>query len=111
MKCDLKEIFILKTMLDKDNIPYEFYNHCFKNYYDNKFIESWQIAIPSIVNTVISIVEGVGTFGYKEDKLEIQGLLTDYEKEFDCVVGNLSADEVFIRIQEYYKNKDEHVST
>ena len=101
MKCDLKEIFKLKTMLDKENIPYEFYNYCFKNDYDNKFIENWQIVVPSIVNTVISIVEGVGTFGYKEDKLEIQGLLTDYEKEFDCVVGSLSADEVFQRIKEY----------
>ena len=33
MKCDLKEIFKLKTMLDKENIPYEFYNYCFKNDY------------------------------------------------------------------------------
>ncbi len=101
MKCNCNEIFKLKVMLDDKQIPYEFYNHCFKNDYDGKFVESWQIAVPSIVNTVISIVEGVGTFGYKEDKLEIQGLLTDYEKEFDCVVGNLSADEVFKRIDDY----------
>lgn len=101
MKCNCNEIFKLKVMLDKKEIPYEFYNHCYN--LKDEFIENWQIVVPSMVNTVISIIEGVGTYGYKEDKLEIQGLLTDYEKEFDSVVGSLSADEVFNRIKDYDK--------
>lgn len=102
MKCDCNEIFKLKHLLSESNIPFEFYNRCYTLKPD-RFIENWQIVVPSMVNTVISIIEGVGTYGYREDKLEIQGLLTDYEKEFDSVVGSLSADEVFSRIKDYDK--------
>jgi len=101
MKCNCNEIFKLRHLLSESDIPFEFYNRCYTLKYNNKFIESWQIVVPNMDNKVISIIEGVGTFGYTEDKLEIQGLLTDYEKEFDSVVGGLSADEVLKRINEY----------
>lgn len=100
MKCNCNEIFKLKHLLSEANIPFEFYNRCY-TLKPNRFIESWQIVVPNMENKIISIVEGVGTFGYTEDKLEIKGLLTDYEKEFDCVVGSLSANEVMKRIEQY----------
>lgn len=99
MKCNCNEIFNLKHLLSETNIPFEFYNRCYN--IRNSDIESWQLVVPNMANKVISVIEGVGTFGYAEDKLEIQGLLTDYEKEFDSVVGGLSANEVMKRIEEY----------
>lgn len=104
MLCKYKEIFQLKTMLDKDNIPYEFYNHCFLN--NEKYVESWQIIVPSITNKVISVIESDGSYGNQKDLLEIQGLLTEKEKKYDCVVGYLTADDVFKRIKKYNKKID-----
>lgn len=106
MICNCKEIFKLKIMLDEANIPYEFFNYCYKHNKETEFIENWQIVVPNSSETIISIVEGVGTYGYIEDKLEIQGLLTEIEKEFDCIVGCLSAKEVYERIIEYYSKSN-----
>jgi hypothetical protein len=105
MKCECKEIFKLKVLLDKNKIPYEFYNQCYemKHNKDFPYFESWQILVPNAEKEVISIIEGLGSYGYTSDKLEIKGLLTEYEKEFDIVVGCLSAEEVLNRIKKYSK--------
>lgn len=54
---------------------------------------------------LVSAVEGYGTHGYglngeQGDLIEIMGLLTPEEEEWDSVVGWLTADEVFRRIKE-----------
>ena len=51
---------------------------------------------------LISVIQGHGTYGEKEDLLEIQGCLTPRELEEDSVKGYLTAKEVFKRIKKNY---------
>lgn len=50
-----------------------------------------------------SVIFGNGTYGYEKGLLEIMGLLTDDELEYDSVVGYLTAKDVFDRISKHYK--------
>lgn len=56
---------------------------------------------------VCSAIWGKGSYGYEDDLIEIRGLLSDKEKEYDDVLGWLTPEEVFFRIWEYdrYFNK------
>lgn len=69
----------------------------------------WQIVIyKEDGDRLVSAIEGYGTYGYGRwidendptDLIEIMGLLTPEEAERDSVVGYLTAEEVFRRIQE-----------
>lgn len=55
---------------------------------------------------ICSVVEGHGTYGANEDKLEIMGLLTEEELEYDTVCGYLTAEDVFERIKKHYNGGD-----
>lgn len=58
-------------------------------------------------NRVCSIIFGKGTYGYERGRLEIMGLLTPEEEEWDDVVGYLTADDVFERIKNHWElNKE-----
>jgi hypothetical protein len=48
-----------------------------------------------------------GSYGNESDLLEIMGLLTPEEQEFDRVLGNLSAQEVFSRIKTHWDSTQE----
>lgn len=58
---------------------------------------------------VCSIIYGYGSYGVEKGLLEISGLLTPEEEEFDSVMGYLTADDVFSRIKEHWDsiNKEE----
>lgn len=91
-----KEIFKLATMLFNIGIPFNFHN----------LMDGWQIEYftKDKKRIVCSVIEHFGSYGNYEDKLEIMGLLTPEEEKKDCVLGSLTAREVFERIQEHYKN-------
>lgn len=95
-----KEIFRLKEMLEKAEIPFEF----------GELYDGYQICYPKNDEPekedlrVCSVVEHLGSYGHTNDKLEIMGLLTDEESQYDEVVGYLSAENVFERIWKHYKN-------
>ncbi len=91
-----KEIFKLRNMLDNAEIPYV----C-----ELGFINGVAIAYPDRKNVVCSAIEHDGSYGRHEDKIEIMGLLTDEESEYDSVLGHLSADEVFDRIKKHWESK------
>lgn len=98
MKEKYNEIFKLKKMLTDAGIP--FYMH--------ELFDGYQICYPE-QNTSqtpdareCSVIEHEGSYGHSEDKLEIMGLLTDEELQNDDVVGHLSAEEVFSRIQKHF---------
>lgn len=59
----------------------------------------WQICVyyPD-GKRMISVIEGYGTYGVEDDLLEIMGLLTPEELEWDSVRGWLTAEDVFGRI-------------
>jgi hypothetical protein len=85
-----KEILRLEKMLIEAKIP-----HCIERAGDG-----WRIAYPMDgEKRVCSIVEHIGTYGYRHDRLEIMGLLNANERKGDTVVGWLTAENVFDRIK------------
>lgn len=103
-----KEIFKLKVMLDKANIPYEFLDRSFIDY-DKHDIDYpfYQIIVyePKKYGEsfrLISVIQGHGSYGENLDLLEIQGCLTSKEEDEDSVKGYLTAVEVFKRIKKNY---------
>lgn len=113
MRSKYKEIFKLKRMLEKENIPFEFIE-CFG--YDKRLLseypdimDHYQICYPHKgEGQVISVIGGFGAHGYEQDKLEIMGLLTPYERFYhgDSVVGYLTARNVFKRIKNHYEEEN-----
>ena len=106
-----KEIFKLKRMLEKVGIPFEFVE-CFG--YDKKLLsvfpdimDHYQIFYPSKgEDQKISVIEGFSTYGAEQDRLEIMGLLTPWERfEGDTVVGWLTAENVFKRIKKDWEER------
>ena len=109
-----KEIFKLKRMLEKADIPFEFIE-CFG--YDKRLLSAYpdimdhyQICYPiKGEGQIISVIGGFGAHGAEQDKLEIMGLLTPWERfEGNTVIGWLTAENVFKRIKkDWEENKDE----
>lgn len=107
-KTRYKEIFKLEKMLKDAKIPYEFYE------LDGGLrgaIPEWEhyhINYPSKDHCIISAIEGVGTYGAEQDRLEIMGGLTPYERFINddaIVLGYLTAKNVFQRIKNDYERK------
>lgn len=109
-----KEIFRLKRMLEKAEIPFEFIEGFG---YDKSLakdfpylMEHYHICYPNKDNMRISVVEGLGTYGREQDRLEILGGFTPYEQFYhgDSPIGFLTAENVFKRIKkdwEEYKER------
>lgn len=84
-------IFKLKKALDIAGINYRFDNNSCPI-----MGESYEIVVK---DPFVSIIEGYGSYGGHQDLLEIMGLLTEEESQYDSVVGYLTAQDVFDRIQ------------
>ena len=97
---EYKEIFRLKEMLEEANIPFKWDAN---NFMGGK---GYQIIIYSKDETTVlcDCIENLGSYGNKEDKLEIMGGLTEEENENDSVLGWLTAEEVFKRFKYCYEN-------
>ena len=98
------EIFKLKEMLEKENIPFVFTDdsHIFEFIGEKKY----QIEYPCTYKSskrICSVVQGYGTYGAEQNLLEIMGLLTPEEAEQDSVCGWLTADNVFERIKKHWE--------
>lgn len=89
-----REILRLDNMLTEAEIPHTL---------DTMF-DGWQICYPGPKDEglVMDAIEHYGSYGNGEDKLEIMGLLTPEEAEYDSVLGDLTAEEVFERIYNHY---------
>lgn len=91
------EILRLKTMLEKAHIPF---------FWKEKHFDGHLIAYPDKgERCVCSVVEFNGSYGASGDLLEIMGLMTEKEKQEteDDVLGWLTAEDVFSRIQKHYQ--------
>lgn len=98
-----KEIFKLKKMLEDAEIPFDFFEMDPEARKIMPEFEHWHINYPNRGNFIVSAVEGFGTYGEQDDKIEIMGGLTEEEKENgDQVIGWLTAEEVFERIEKDY---------
>jgi len=90
------EILKLKEMLTQHQIPFDF----------SEFHGGYHICYPSKDNVICSVIEHDCSYGREKDKLEIQGLLTEQELEGigDTVLGYLTAEDVFARINKHFEN-------
>lgn len=100
-----KEIFKLKKMLEDAKIPFDFFEMDPQARLIMPEWEHWHINYPSKKNCIVSAIEGTGSYGEEDDKLEIMGGLTKEEAKHDAVVGWLTAEEVFERIKNLEKEK------
>ena len=100
-----KEIFKLKKMLEDAKIPFDFYERDTEISAIIPEWEHWHINYPSKKDCVISAIEGTGTYGAEDDKLEIMGGLTEEEAKHDTVEGWLTAENVFERIKKLEKRR------
>lgn len=97
------EIFVLKDLLEKAKIPFDFIEHT------HPYKQGFQICYPSKgEKCVCSIIEHTFSYGNEKDLLEIQGLMTKKEEEehHDSVLGYLTALNVFKRIKKHYKEHE-----
>ena len=101
------EIFKLKTMLENAEIMFDWIPH-FDYSEDDKFITEYsdlmgryQICYPVFDPNyrIVSVIEGFGTFGSEEDKLEIMLKTKDDD---GGVIGHLTADAVFTMIKNHW---------
>ena len=84
---------LIRKLGDK-RIPFEL---AYQNWTD-----SIQVWYPNKENPVCDAISHRYSYGGEIGLLEIMGLLTENEAEFDYVVGWLTADEVFERISCHY---------
>ena len=97
----MNEIKRLHEMLNEANIPHTFTEDMFGNY---SLYPSYQIVIKKDDIRLCDVVYFNGSYGYEEGLLEIMGGLTEEEKEYDEVLGCLTADDVFKRFKYCYEN-------
>ena len=109
------EILKLKTMLEEANIPFTFTDDFWgvnkleesgkpKLYlgelFRNKY-PAYQIRLGDLAD----VIQHDGSYGNRQDLLEIMGGLTEKEQEEDSVLGYLTAEEVFKRFKYCYEHK------
>lgn len=89
------EIFRLKKMLEEANIPFQF---------SENFNGGFHIVYSFEGKEICSVIEHDFSYGREKDLLEIQGLMTEQEmeEEQDSVLGYLTADNVFERINMHW---------
>lgn len=93
-KVNTAEMMRLANMLGCANIPYDM----------GESFSGLHICYPNAENVVCSVIQHSFSYGGRDGKLEIMGLLTDEEEEYDSVVGWLSAENVFERISKHFQN-------
>ena len=93
----INPIIELRDRLDEAGIPYENVDGCGMS----------RVHYPHRYPFVCSAIWGEGSYGYENGLIEIMGLLTPEEEEYDSVVGNLTVDEVFNRIKNDWEESKE----
>lgn len=94
------EILKLKSMLEEADIPF---------YYTDDMFENGEEAYQIIVNVTkygdrVDAICNDGSYGSEDGLLEIMGGLSESEGEHECVLGWLTAKEVFKRFKYCYEN-------
>lgn len=102
MKTKYTEILKLKEMLEKANIEFDWLDRSivYPPELNVPKHEHYQIRVFNKDKTkqIISVIQGSCTYGEEENLLEIMGCLTKEESREDCVLGYLTAENVFNRI-------------
>ena len=86
------EILKLDKMLNEANIPHTL----------DRFLDGWQVIYSNNGQRIADAIQHFGSYGNYQNLLEIMGLLTPEEEEHDSVLGHLTAEDVFKRINGHY---------
>lgn len=92
------EIIRLHELLAENNIPHVI----------RRCMDGWQVCYPYCRpddSCISDAIQHFGSYGREQNLLEIMGLLTPEEEEYDSVAGYLTAEDVFER---YKKHWEEH---
>ena len=95
-KAKYKEIFRLKEMLEKAEIP--FYFHDIPEHHGHQIVYTGKKGF----SITCSVIQHDFSYGGSVELLEISGLLTDEEKKRDAVLGWQTAEDVFGRIVNHW---------
>lgn len=87
-----QEIIKLHYMLVEHDIP-----HIIR-----RCMDGWQVCYPDGGDWIADAIEHKDSYGHDCDLLEIMGLLTPEEEEYDSVLGHLTAENVFNRINTHW---------
>lgn len=87
------EILKLDKMLTDANIPHTL----------DRFLDGWQVIYFVNGKRIADAIQNHGSYGNAENLLEIMGLVKPEETE-DSVLGHLTAEDVFKRMSEHYKD-------
>ena len=101
------EIERLANMLKEAGIPFERDDEDLRpnrNYYRFHLVYPEFGGHFELYKRVCSVIQGTYTYGGLENRLEIMGLLTEEEAEYDSVCGWLTAEDVFERIKAHWEN-------
>ena len=97
----MKEIERLDAMLKKAGIPFERNDAVNEEpSFGDRYMR--RIAYPSKDNRVCSAIQGYGSYGEKQNRIEILGILTKEGGAGD-VEGGLTAEDVFERIRKHWE--------
>ena len=109
---EYNEIRKLDHMLTQANIPHYFSSHMAGGFHITYFGKKGKPkAEPGViqgagVGAICSAIQTRFSYGSKNDRIEISGLLTDEEYEVDTVAGNLTAEDVFERIKKHWQSEN-----
>jgi hypothetical protein len=87
------EILKLDKMLTEANIPHTL----------DRFMDGWQVIYSVNGERIADAIEHYSSYGNEENLLEIMGLVKP-EETSDSVLGHLTAEDVFKRMNEHYAN-------
>lgn len=85
------EILKLDKMLTEAGVPHTI----------DRLFDGWQVIYPNKESQVADAIQHFGSYGNAENLLEIMGLVLPEETD-DCVLGYLTAEDVFKRMHEHY---------
>lgn len=91
------EILKLDKMLTEANVPHTL----------NRFLDGWQVVYSVNEKRIADAIQHCGSYGNSANLLEIMGLLTAEEEQYDSVKGWLTAEDVFNRMSKHYNALNE----
>lgn len=100
------EIKRLEWMLDAARIPFVFtrrFDHPIKKGQSSYQLEYPVSSLSNRYERVCSVIQGYGTYGMEENKLEIMGLTEPWKTIDGGVLGYLTAEDVYDRIRKHWE--------
>lgn len=91
------EMIRLADMLAGAGIPFTMH----------RYLDGWQLLYSPKGQKPVSVIQHSYSYGGRDDRLELEGLMTKAEKKADAIMGFMTAEEVFKRIQKHWRDVED----